>query len=199
MEDKVAVIILAAGSSSRMGKPKVILPWEGTTIIGRIIDTFSIAGIREVTIITGGDRKLVESYLQRSKMDAHISLLYNPNYLSGGMLSSIQVGLGSMDSQVTAAFIALGDQPQVKERTIRDILTAYHRNHRPIISPTCQGKRGHPWLLSRSLWSFLFSAPSGTSSRHFFESFSSQIEYVPADESILKDLDTPEEYDREKP
>jgi molybdenum cofactor cytidylyltransferase len=68
-----------------------------------------------------------------------------------------------------------------------------------LIIPSFQNRRGHPWLAGRNLWPEILALPPSTSSRQFLDAHAGQIEYITADESILQDLDTPEDYHRQKP
>ena len=57
----IAAILLAAGESHRMGQPKMLLPWGGTTVLGQVVATFAAAGIEDILVVTGGAREQVES------------------------------------------------------------------------------------------------------------------------------------------
>ena len=115
------------------------------------------------------------------------------------MLSSIQAGLAGLGSGVLAAMIGLGDQPQIREETVRRICAAFFQTESPLVIPSFQGRRGHPWLAARPLWPEILALPTSTTPRQFINAHAGQIEYVSADESTLLDLDTPEEYDRQRP
>ena len=115
------------------------------------------------------------------------------------MLSSIQTGLAGLGPGARAALIGLGDQPQVQEKTIRRICATYAPTGPPLIIPSFQGRRGHPWLAARPLWPEILALPDSATPRQFISANAGQIEYVEADESILMDLDTPDDYDRQRP
>ena len=115
------------------------------------------------------------------------------------MISSIQAGLQAIPAIVEAAIIGLGDQPQVQEKTIRAIVSAYEQTRSPLVVPSFNNQRGHPWLVDRSLWPEILSLPASATSRQFLSAHASHVEYVPADHSILQDLDTPADYERLKP
>jgi molybdenum cofactor cytidylyltransferase len=115
------------------------------------------------------------------------------------MLSSIQAGLAGLGSEALAALIGLGDQPQIREETVRRICTAFFATVSPLVIPSFQGRRGHPWLAARTLWPEILTLPITTTPREFLNGHADQIEYVAADASALQDLDTPEEYDRQRP
>jgi molybdenum cofactor cytidylyltransferase len=209
MTSQIAAILLAAGESRRMGQPKMLLPWGATTVLGQVVSIFS-AGLSskldrridpepEILIVTGGAHTLVEAEVARLAKQYPLRMVYNPNYALGGMVSSIQAGLMALGPEIIAALIGLGDQPQVREKTVRQICTAFEQTGSPIVIPSFQNRRGHPWLVTRPLWPELLALPSTTSPRQFLDVHAAQIEYIPADESILQDLDTPEDYNSLRP
>ncbi len=209
MAGEITAILLAAGESRRMGQPKMLLPWGWTTVLGQVVRMFS-AGISEKTnppvnpdseilVVTGGARALVEAEVARLAGQYPLRNVYNPNYALGGMVSSIQAGLSALGPETRAALIGLGDQPQVKEETVRKICTAFTQTESPLIIPSYQNRRGHPWLAARKLWPEILALPPSTNPRQFLDAHAGQILYVAADETILQDLDTPEDYHRQRP
>ncbi len=183
-----------------MGEPKLILPWGNKTVLGQVVATLAAAGVEDILVVTGGARWQIEGLITQLAQKYPVRAIYNPDHEHGGMLSSIQAGLAGLDSRSSAALIGLGDQPQAHEETVRRILSAFVQRESPLVIPSYKGRRGHPWLVSRSLWPEILALPnSTTTARHFLDAHSEQIEYVMADESILKDLDTPKEYEQERP
>jgi molybdenum cofactor cytidylyltransferase len=182
-----------------MGRPKLILPWGKTTVLGQVVETFALAGIKGILVITGGTREPVEAEVARLTEKYPVWAVYNPEFARGGMLSSIQAGLAALEPEACAALIGLGDQPQVREETVRHISDVFVHTGSPLVIPSFQGKRGHPWLVARSLWPEILALSISTTPRQFLNAHANQIEYVVAEESTLKDLDTLEEYDLQKP
>lgn len=199
MANNISAILLAAGLSSRMGQPKLLLPWGGTTVLGQVVSTFSVAGMKEIIVVTGGAREQIEILMAELAKDFPVRTVYNPAYARGEMLSSIQSGLAALDSQPRAALICLGDQPQVREETVRLICAAFVQTKSPLVIPSFQNRRGHPWLAARPLWPKILALPASTTPRQFLNTYAGQVEYVATDESILQDLDTPEDYARQRP
>jgi molybdenum cofactor cytidylyltransferase len=197
---EISAIILAAGASRRMGKPKLILPWGNTTVLGKVVATFAAAEIGDILVVTGGARQQIERLVTQLARKFPVRMVHNPDYEHAEMLSSIQVGLSGLGSESSAALIGLGDMPQVQEETVRRICTTFDQTRSLLIIPSFQGHRGHPWLVARSLWPEILALPStSTTARQFLSAHTSQIEYVAADENTLKDLDTLEEYNRLRP
>ena len=199
MTKAISAIVLAAGESRRMGQPKLVLPWGKTTILGQVVETFTLAGMEDILVVTGGARQLVEAEVTNLAEQYPIRAVYNPEYAQGGMLSSIQAGLAALGPQVRAALIGLGDQPQVRQETVRCIVDAFIHTESPLVIPSFQGKRGHPWLAARTVWTEILALPTSATPRQFLNAHTSQIRYIMADESTLKDLDTQDEYDHQRP
>jgi molybdenum cofactor cytidylyltransferase len=198
----IAAVILAAGESKRMGRPKLVLPWGPTTVIGQVIRTVHGAGIQDILVVTGGAHRELEEALGclEISQDVNLRTILNKAYGTGEMLSSIKLGLSELGDQVEAALILLGDQPQVEPGVIRAILDIYNAAQALIVMPSYRFHRGHPWLIDRSLWRTVVSLGETQTMRDFFYEHASHIHYVNVDTpSILKDLDTPEDYRRELP
>lgn len=191
---EIAAIILAAGESRRMGRPKLLLPWGGTTVLGRAAAVFAAAGVGEIVAVTGGARRAVEDEVLRLAADLSIRAVYNPEYRDGGMVGSLQAGLRTLAPPRTAALIGLGDQPQVREETVRRICEAHRETESLLVVPSFRNRRGHPWLVGSRLWDEVLALPRSATPRQFLAAHAGQVRYVEADESILQDLDTPEDY-----
>lgn len=182
-----------------MGQPKLTLPWGGSTVLGQVLSTFAAAGIEDILVVTGGARDQIEKAVSQAVDRVPIRTTYNPDHGRSGMLSSIQCGLTEQSSTAFAALIALGDQPQVRVETIQRISNAFFETNSPLVIPSFQGRRGHPWLVARYLWPEILALPASITPRQFLSAHAGQIEYVLADKSTLQDLDTPEDYDSQRP
>ncbi len=192
----ISAIILAAGKSKRMGQPKMLLPWGEASVIIHVLSVFEKAGIEEIIIVTGGAREKVEETVK----DYPVRTIHNREYANGEMLSSLQCGLEAITSQTQAVLIGLGDQPQVEERSVRSICERYRENKPSLIVPSFQMRRGHPWLVARPLWDEILEMKPPASPRDFLNKHAHEIEYMEINsESILADLDTPEDYQKSKP
>lgn len=179
-----------------MGQPKMLLKWGQNTVLGHVISTFRQAGIDDVVVIVGGAREQVEEIVNQSRARS----VFNPQYARGEMLSSLQRGVEAQSPQTQGTLIALGDQPQIQEGTVRLICEAFKKNKSRLIVPSFQMRRGHPWLVERSLWSKLLEMNPEQSPRHFLNQFAQEIEYVQVQTpSIFADLDTMEDYHRARP
>lgn len=192
----ITAIVLAAGLSTRMGRLKPILPWGSTTVIGRVVTTLIEAGLDQVLVVTGAGRIDVEAEISRHGW-INVQAVFNPQYAEDDMLISLRTGMAGLSADVTAILVVLGDQPQMETGVVRALLEAY-RNHRHLlIIPSYNMRRGHPWLVDRSLWAALQSLPKGATMRDFLHANAKHIAYIQVTTpSILSDLDTPEDYAR---
>jgi len=186
----ITAIILAAGESKRMGEPKMLMPWGKSTVLQTVISTFQTSGINDILVVTGGAHQQVESLIGQT-----VQTIFNEDYEKGEMLSSIQMGLSAKMNEASAALICLGDQPQVTERSVRSICDTFMKNKSPIVVPSYDMHRGHPWLLARPLWDELLQMKSPRTPRDFLKKHARKIHYVNVDTaSVIEDLDTPEDY-----
>ncbi len=190
----ITAIILAAGESKRMGQPKMLLPWGEVTVLGQVISTYQAAGVRDVLVVTGGAREQVDEIVQQHGGRS----VFNEQFAGGGMLSSLQCALRFLsqeEPEVEAALIGLGDQPQVQAGAVRRIWEAFEKQPARLIVPSFQMRRGHPWLVERSLWQELLELQPPQSPRDFLNRHAGEILYIEVDNaSILADLDTPQDY-----
>jgi molybdenum cofactor cytidylyltransferase len=192
----ISAIILAAGQSRRMRQPKMLLPWGALTVIEQVITTFLAAGIEDIVVVTGGARESVEKIIEPYPVEK----VYNRDYAAGEMLSSLQLGLRVLPNRAQAALIALGDQPQVQEATVRLVCEAHVERKFSLVVPSFQMRRGHPWLVAHPLWQEILALKPPESPRDFLSRHAAEIHYVDAGtSSILADLDTPEDYQRTHP
>lgn len=191
----IGAIVLAAGESRRMGQPKLLLPWGGTTVLGQVIETLQRAGMEDILVVTGAWQEQVAQAAAKYAVRS----VYNPDHAAGEMLSSIQCGLRAQLPGRRAALICLGDQPQVREETVRAVCAAFAEAEARLVVPSHGNRRGHPWLAARPLWAALLSLPAASTPRTFLGDHAADVVYVPADGSILQDLDTPEDYARQRP
>ena len=192
----ISAIILAAGESKRMGRPKMLLPWGTTTVLGQVISTFRQAGVDPILVVTGGAHQQVEQVIHQYGAQS----VFNDFYSSGEMLSSLQLGLTAQTDQVQATLIGLGDQPQIQVGTVELICATFRDKKSKLIVPSYQHSRGHPWLIERSLWKELLTLRSPQSPRDFLNKHAKEIEYVTVNTpTVLADLDTPQDYQTSHP
>ncbi len=186
-------IILAAGTSSRMRKPKLLLPWRAQTVLTQTIQNVQ-AVTHEVLVVTG-------AYAAQTCLiaaECGVPTVQNPDYAVGEMISSLQAGLRVLD-KIDGFFVMLGDMPLVQPETMREILEHWN-DHKGIVVPTFEGKRGHPVIFSAEFIPQLLALTWEQTPRHVIQANLDKRHLFPVQsKAILIDLDTPDSYARWRP
>jgi molybdenum cofactor cytidylyltransferase len=179
-----------------MGETKQLLPWGDTTVLGQTIRNLQQTAVHNLLVITGHEAKAVNRIAQA----AGVKTSHNPNYASGEMLSSLQTAVRQLPANISAVLVMLADQPMVEPETIDLLLEAYWQGHSDLIAPVFAGRRGNPVLIGRAYFAELLALPPGDAPRTPLRRHADKLHLVevPTD-SILRDLDKPEQYERERP
>ncbi len=191
-------LILAAGTSTRMGRDKALLPWPPSSTTG---ETFLYAAIRSlaseteiVFVVAGANASRIAPVIYAQGA----SLVENPDP-ARGQFSSLQVGLQSVLSHGRdAAVVTLVDRPPVQQATLRALLLAFEQtlNARKWAAiPEFNGKHGHPILVAREMIEAFLRAPSESNAREVEHSHQEYIDYVEVQDPLVTlNVDTPEDY-----
>jgi molybdenum cofactor cytidylyltransferase len=192
----IGAIVLAAGMSRRMGQLKVLLPWDrGQTIIEHILTQLFLARVDQVTVVVGNCADEIKPHAETAGAET----VFNANYETGDMLSSIKAGLRALPPNVAAALVVLGDQPRIQPRVVHQVMTAYAEGKGEIIAPSYQMRRGHPMLIDRRYWKEILDLPDDGALRDVINAHADRIAYVKVDnDSVLRDVDTPDDYRSER-
>ncbi|MCF8107336.1 MAG: molybdenum cofactor cytidylyltransferase [Desulfohalobiaceae bacterium] len=186
----VAGIILAAGRSSRMGRVKQILPWQGSTILGEVLRQARLSCLNPLTVVLGHEAGRITREVDLK--GARVAI--NPDFAKG-QSSSLQAGLDQLPESVQAALFLLGDQPLVSAAVIDRLVRKYHELKSPLLIPVYQGRRGNPVLIERKLFPELMRLQGDTGARVLFEEHADSIHEVQVSEKgILQDIDTWAQY-----
>lgn len=187
----IAAIILAAGYSSRMSAFKPLLPMGKSAIINMTVNSFREAGIRNITVVLGHRAFELKPVLDRMKVQYVINEEFDQ-----GMYSSVAAGVRVLGSDVEAAFIIPVDIPLVRSHTIHSLAKEL-RNNSDVIYPVYQGKRGHPPLIRSTIFPEIMTWSGHGGLRSLLSQYEVMASEVGVwDEGILKDADTPDDYQR---
>ncbi len=182
-------VVLAAGSSSRMGSSnKLLLEVDGRPLVRHSIEAASEGGCHQVVVVYSSDEV-------RLAVDDRAQLVYNPNAHTG-MASSLTAGLRALRPEIEAAVIILGDQPLVGARSVAALLRAWRREgSRPAVAASRgSGSRWTPpVVLGRELWYELMSLKGDAGARQLIEAHPELLDTVPAP-GRADDVDTPADY-----
>lgn len=189
----VGAVILAAGSSSRMGSPKQILRFRGESLLRRAARAALGAGCFPVIVVTGAHAEL--SRRELDGLDVREAL--NPSWETG-MASSIRAGVEDLiraDSDLGAAVFLLCDQPHVTAGVLSDLVAAHRTTGKPIIASTYGGSFGVPALFSRSLFAELARLEGGEGAKQVIKRYASEAHFLPFRGGEV-DVDTRDDFSR---
>lgn len=195
---KVAAVILAAGRSLRMGRPKLLLPWGAETILARTIRHVRASLAEEVLLVSGAYRPAVEAIASAGGVPA----VHNPDFAEGEILSSLQVAVEELERMTgpEGVLVMLGDLPFIPTALLDEVLNAFRGLPEPakrIVAPVFNGRRGHPVCIGRAFFPSLLALPRGGQPRDLLRAQAASIIELPVtSDAILRDIDTPEEYER---
>ena len=192
---RVGAIILAGGSSARMGRAKQLLPLGDSTVLEQTIANVRGAEVNEIVLVLGASAETIRRQLPLSLLEG-LNIVVNRDYREG-MSSSLRAGISALDQRSEAALIILGDQPFIRSQTMDQVIRAYRREQAQIVIPSFHGTRGNPVLLDRSVFPEVMALEGDIGSRAIFGNHLEGIAKVDVeDEGILLDIDDPDDYDR---
>ena len=188
----ISAVILAGGTSSRMGTPKSMLPLGGRTVLEQVVHTFISAGVSDIRVVTGHCRESLQDIIARLP----VYEVYNDQY-QDGMYSSIQCGVRSVRSNASGFFIHPVDVPLISSRTINTLI--HHPGFSPshILCPEYGGKRGHPPLIGASFREEILACEPPFGLSGFLHSHADEIIAAEVtDPHIRINMNTPDDYRR---
>jgi molybdenum cofactor cytidylyltransferase len=145
-------IVLAAGASERMGRPKQLLPLGDRCLLERVLDAALASRLDEVVVVLGHGADEIRSAIDLD--GARARAVVNPDH-AGGQSTSLRLGLRAADERSQAAAVLLGDQPGVGAELIDRLAEAFLAVDAPLLRPVypaAGGVPGHPVFLARRVW-----------------------------------------------
>jgi len=183
-------IILAAGSSRRMGTQKLVLPMGTSTMIETVVDNVLKSNINQVLVVLGPDQNKIRDVL----IGKPVEFCHNLNH-DQGMLSSVICGFRALPENAETALIYLGDQPNITPEVTNTIIEAYDEELMGIVIPVFNNRRGHPLLVDMKYRRDVEKLDLEQGLRSLRHKFPDDVLEVEVDEpGILVDIDTKEDY-----
>ena len=143
----VSGLVLAAGTASRLGTPKQLLPWRGTTLLEWVVRQAESAPLDEVIVILGHES---ESVRQRVSFE-RARIAEAPGF-NEGCSASIRAGLAEISPDAEAAVLILGDQPGIQPAAVAGVIEEFRKTQSPVVRISYRGQPGHPLLLSKKIF-----------------------------------------------
>ena len=185
----LAAVILSAGASSRMGRPKALLPYREGTFLEHLIQVTRHPRIGVTRVVLGAGAEVIRSV---AKLDPSIVVL-NPQW-EQGQLSSIWAGVRSLEgTDVDGMVLCPVDHPLVSAVLVSDLVQHFYDEKKAIVLPTYKGRRGHPVIFSSALFEELLAAPAETGARTVVWAHAADVLEVPTDEEgVVLNLNDPD-------
>jgi molybdenum cofactor cytidylyltransferase len=192
-------VILAAGASTRMGRPKQLLPLSGRPVLQHVLDAVAASCLDEAILVLGHDAAAVRAAIELPS-GIPTRVVVNPGYLEG-QSSSLRVGLGAADPRAVAAAILLADEPFVTRRLIDRVAAAFLAHGAPAARPLYSGSHGrpvpgHPVFLARRIWPEMEKLRGDEGARALLAARPEWLLEVPVESEPPGDLDTWQDYQR---
>ena len=185
-------VILAAGSSSRLGRPKQLLPLGDRPVLAHTLANASAAGLDGLLVVLGHEATTI-----RERIDFGAArVVLNEDYREG-QSTSLRAGLAALPPDTDAALFILGDQPLIGPGVLDALIAARRATAAPLVMPTYDGQRGNPVLIASELFAELALVTGDQGARGVIRAHAKAVREVPIDGTPpTDDLDTQEDYER---
>jgi molybdenum cofactor cytidylyltransferase len=190
----IAGIVLAAGESARMGRPKQLIEIAGEPLIVRTVRRALAGGLQQVVVVMGAYRAQVEAALDAAGLTpaAGVVRVDNPRWADGQAMS-VHAGLAGLPAAVEAAIFMPVDQPFAPSLLLRQLVRAWQTGA-PMAAPSVVGSlRGAPALFDRSLWPELLALQGDVGGRLLLRRYGAEVAGIPVPGELLRDWDRPED------
>lgn len=188
MNLSAAALVLAAGGSRRLGRPKQLLDWAGRPLLEQVVAAVQLWPARPVVVVLGAQ---AEEILERVDF-GEASAVVNPEW-EDGIAASLRAGFDwlSREGRAEWAFVALGDQPRIPVEVPAALLAAAESHGRPAVVPVYRYQRGNPVLVGRELWGRMMSLEGDTGAAALLRAHPAWVHEVRFDHPMPADVDLP--------
>lgn len=192
-QKRFTAIILAAGASSRMGKPKQLLKVDGQCMLDHSILAAVSAGIDSPIVVLGANAKLIESHATQL---SRCIVVKNDNFHMG-LSTSLIHGIQAAPLLSKAYIFILADQPLVRSNLLLEMMEEFEKTKADVLYPQFQGQRGNPVIVTSRLHDRLLLAKGDSGAKYLFADNSLKIVPYPVTTSaVITDVDTPEDFQK---
>lgn len=192
MKRFVSGLVLGAGASSRLGEPKQLLPYRGTTLLGWVVaQAGRAAGLDEVVVVLGRAADEI-----RERVDFGTAKVVDNPVFGDGCASSYRAGIGAVDPKCEAIMILLGDQPGVAPEIIDRVADEWKRGDAQIVLTSYRGRKGHPMLFAKPLFDRLVGLHGDKAAWKLVDATPELVGEAVFDLPFPEDIDTREDFER---
>jgi molybdenum cofactor cytidylyltransferase len=187
----IAVIILAAGRSARLGSPKQLLSYRGKTLLQHSIDTALESMASQILVVLGSKKDSIKKEIEQTQ----IFILENSSWESG-MASSISCGITNLQiiaPETEAVILMVCDQPFVNAKLLNNLITKHKDSKQSIVASSYANTLGTPALFHKSLFVELLALQGESGAKSLIKKYSQQVGFVSFDQGSI-DIDTRENY-----
>lgn len=186
----ISAIILAAGMSTRMGRPKQLLKVGNSTLIRIVTENVLLSNIDELLVVTGYQQKKIGAVIN----DLPVRVVFNQKYKEG-QGTSLALGVRSISDKASAFMVFMVDQPLISASLINMLIGEFQKRECAVLRPVYKGLPGHPVIFKSTLKEELLGLGGDEGARQMLKKLADRVEYVEApDEAVIFDIDTPKDF-----
>jgi molybdenum cofactor cytidylyltransferase len=186
-------ILLAAGSSSRLGRPKQLLVYDGQTLLQHSLEAANASGLSPVILVLGADAETIQQHV--GGVDAHV--VVNANWKEG-MASSIRFGIETLmniSSSAEGAVIMMCDQPFVTATLLNNLIDSHNKTGKPVVTCSYADTYGPPTFFHKSIFPELLQLKGDIGARSIVKQHANEVQAVVFPKGDV-DVDTEVDYEK---
>ena len=192
MRSFISGLILGAGASQRLGPPKQLLPFRGTTMLGWVVKQAERAtGLNELIVVLGRAADEI-----RAQVDFGAARVVENPVFAEGCASSYKAGLGALNAKSQAMMIILGDQPGIQPQVIDRLAEEWRQTESPIALCSYNGRKGHPMIFAQSMFEQLSGLHGDKAAWKLVDANASLVQEVQFDLPFPDDINTASDFER---
>lgn len=178
-----------------MGKQKLLLPWAGKPLLRHLVDELLASRVHRIVVVLGA----VHDEVRTSLKGAAVAIVTNPKSAESGMLSSVRIGLEATVDLGEAFMVVLGDQPSLSARLVDELIAFWEQDKRDIVRPVFRERHGHPVLIPVAFRARVLQDFDEVGLKGLLRTYPERVrELKGSDQGVVTDVDTPEDYERER-
>jgi molybdenum cofactor cytidylyltransferase len=181
----IGAVVLAAGRGTRFGGDKVVAPWRGTAVVRHVVDRLACAGLSPIVVVAAPGADEVRRVLEGTEAQ----VVENARR-DDGLSASLRCGVESLDANIDAFVVALGDQPEIAPAVVAHMVEIWRNSNAAAVVPAYRDGRGNPVLFDDTMRRHLTRLTGDAGARGLLEQMGERVVAVPVDADAPRDVDT---------